>query len=142
MLTFFKKFLDFNKQQIVKYKTIVVKIHAAEKRLSTLSDGAFPDETQKLKARIASGESLDAVLPEAFALVREAAGRTLGQKHFDTQLMAGIALHEGRIAEQKTGEGKTLTATLPLYLNALTGQGAHLVTVNDYLARIHAGWMG
>jgi preprotein translocase subunit SecA len=87
-------------------------------------------------------KTLDDLLPEAFAVVREAAKRTIGQRHFDVQLLGGIVLHQGRIAEMKTGEGKTLTATLPLYLNSLEGKGAHLVTVNDYLAKFHAQWMG
>ena len=92
--------------------------------------------------QLAQGKTLDDILPEAFAVVREAAKRNLGQRHFDVQLIGGIVLHQGKIAEMKTGEGKTLTATLPLYLNALAGKGAHLVTVNDYLARRDAEWMG
>src|SRR5690606_28087180 len=99
-------------------------------------------KTEEFRKRLKSGATLDEILPEAFACTREAAKRTLGQRHYDTQLMAGIVLHEGRIAEMKTGEGKTLAATLPVYLNALTGRGVHVVTVNDYLARRDAEWMG
>ena len=120
----------------------IQKINAFEPEISKLSDADFPVRTQALKARVAGGESLDAVLPEAFALVREAAKRTLGQRHYDVQLVGGMVLHNGRIAEMRTGEGKTLVATLPAYLNALTGKGVHVVTVNDYLARRDAAWMG
>ena len=95
-----------------------------------------------MKARVAAGESLDDLLPEAFAVVREGSKRSLGMRHFDVQMIGGIALHEGKIAEMRTGEGKTLTATLPVYLNALTGNGVHLITVNDYLAQRDAEWMG
>ena len=142
MQNFFRHFLDFNKQQIKRYKSTVSQIHAEAEKIEKLTDEQLKAEAQKLKVLLAEGKSTNDILPTAFALVREAASRTIKQKHFDTQLMAGIALHEGKIAEQKTGEGKTLTATLPLFLNGLTGKGAHLVTVNDYLARIHAGWMG
>lgn len=110
--------------------------------MGKLKEKDFAKRTQKLRDRVAAGESLDDVLPESFALVREAAKRTIGLSHYDVQLIAGIAFHQSKIAEQKTGEGKTLSATLPLYLNALTGKGAHLVTVNDYLAQLGAGWMG
>ena len=107
-----------------------------------LSDAELRAKTDEFKERYADGESLDALLPEAFAVVREAATRTLGQRHFRVQLMGGAALHLGNIAEMKTGEGKTLVSTLPAYLNALAGKGVHVVTVNDYLARYHAEWMG
>jgi preprotein translocase subunit SecA len=117
-------------------------INALEPRMEALSDDALRAQTAALRARLAKGETLEALLPEAFATVREAAKRTLGQRHFDVQLIGGVALHEGRIAEMRTGEGKTLVATLPVYLNALTGQGVHVVTVNDYLAQRDAGWMG
>lgn len=123
-------------------RPIVAKITSLEDELKALPDTAFPDKTQALKDRLAKGETLDALLPEAFALVREAARRTLGQRHYDVQLSGGIALHEGNIAEMRTGEGKTLVATLPVYLNALTGKGVHVVTVNDYLARRDGVWMG
>lgn len=106
-----------------------------------MSDKELQKQTEVLRGRLKK-ESLDAILPDAFAVVREAAGRTIGQRHYDVQLIGGMVLHEGRIAEMKTGEGKTLVATAPLYLNAIEGKGAHLVTVNDYLAQLHAGWMG
>ncbi|MFO0704318.1 MAG: preprotein translocase subunit SecA [Patescibacteria group bacterium] len=138
----FHHFFDFNKSQINKYKQIVNEIHKEEEKLKDLKTEDLKVEAQKLKELLSQGRTTNDILPMAYALVREASGRVLNQRHFDTQLMAGIALHEGKIAEQKTGEGKTLTATLPLFLNGLTGKGAHLVTVNDYLARIHAGWMG
>jgi preprotein translocase subunit SecA len=143
MFKFFKSFLDFNSREIARLKLSVAKINELGPTMAALTDDEMRVYTTKLQTKVQKeGVKLDDVLPEAFALVREASHRTLGQKHFDTQLIAGIALHEGRIAEQKTGEGKTLTATLALYLNALTGKGVHLVTVNDYLARRDAGWMG
>jgi preprotein translocase subunit SecA len=117
-------------------------INALEPKLAALDDAALKARTPWLKERLAKGESLDDLLVEAFATVREAAKRTLGQRHFDVQLMGGMVLHRGQIAEMKTGEGKTLVATLPVYLNALTGKGVHVVTVNDYLARRDAEWMG
>ncbi|MBJ7453882.1 MAG: preprotein translocase subunit SecA, partial [Blastococcus sp.] len=107
-----------------------------------LSDAELRAKTDEFKERYADGESLDALLPEAFAVVREAATRTLGQRHFHVQLMGGAALHLGNIAEMKTGEGKTLTGVLPAYLNALTGDGVHVITTNDYLASRDADWMG
>ena len=110
--------------------------------MAALSDDALRAKTAELKARVADGEELDAVLPEAFAVVREAGKRALSMRHFDVQLMGGMALHNGKIAEMRTGEGKTLVATLPAYLNALTGKGVHVVTVNDYLAQRDADWMG
>src|SRR5438094_3188222 len=109
--------------------------------MELLEDGEISSEADGLRERARNGESLDDLLPEAFALCREAARRTLGQRHFDVQLIGGMVLHDGAIAEMKTGEGKTLTATLPVFLNSLTGQGIHLITVNDYLARRDAGWM-
>ena len=123
-------------------KGIVKQINALEEGLKTLPDQAFPEKTAELKARLQKGETLDQILPEAFALVREASRRTLGQRHYDVQMLGGIALHRGNIAEMRTGEGKTLVATLPTYLNALTGLGVHVVTVNDYLARRDGVWMG
>ncbi|QQR49988.1 preprotein translocase subunit SecA [Candidatus Nomurabacteria bacterium] len=120
----------------------LTKINALEKDIQSLSDADFPRKTNEFKERIQNGETLDHVLPEAFALVREAAKRSLGQRHYDVQLEGGIALHQGKIAEMKTGEGKTLVATLATYLNALEGRGVHVVTVNDYLARRDAQWMG
>jgi len=120
----------------------VARINALEPRIQALADEDFPRETARLKQEIASGRPLDDVLFEAFALAREGARRSLGQRHFDVQLIGGMFLHQGCIAEMRTGEGKTLTATLPSYLNALTGRGVHIVTVNDYLARRDAEWMG
>lgn len=120
----------------------IQEIGSLESRYQALPDEQFPKVTEALKVRYGQGESLDRLLPEAFALVREAARRTLKQRHFDVQLMGGIILHRGGIAEMRTGEGKTLVATLPAYLNALTGEGVHVVTVNDYLARRDAAWMG
>ena len=121
---------------------IVQKINSLENDLSSLGDADLSSKTLELKMRVKGGESLDDVLPEAFALVREASKRTLGQRHFDVQLLGGIAIHKGGIAEMRTGEGKTLVATLPVYLNALEGDGVHVVTVNDYLSRRDAVWMG
>ena len=117
-------------------------INGLEPAIATLSDDELRARTGWLKERLAKGETLDDVLPDAFATVREAAKRTLGQRHFDVQLMGGMVLHRGMIAEMKTGEGKTLVATLPVYLNALEGNGVHVVTVNDYLARRDSEWMG
>ncbi len=117
-------------------------INALEPELERLDDAALRARTEAFKRRLADGESLDDLLVEAFATVREAAKRTLGQRHFDVQLIGGVVLHRGMIAEMKTGEGKTLVATLPVYLNALAGKGVHVVTVNDYLAKRDAVWMG
>jgi preprotein translocase subunit SecA len=130
-----------NERQIKRMLPIVEKINALEPAISSLSDEQLAHKTIEFKSQLAAGKSLDDILPEAFAAVREASYRTLGQRHFDVQLMGGMVLHNGKISEMKTGEGKTLTATLPLYLNALAGKGAHLVTVNDYLARRDSEWM-
>ena len=137
-----KVFGSRNERLLKQYRRSVVDINALEPAMVALSDEALKDQTAKLKARHAAGESLDDLLPEAFATVREASKRALGMRHFDVQLIGGLALHEGKIAEMRTGEGKTLTGTLPVYLNALTGQGVHLITVNDYLAQRDAEWMG
>src|SRR3954471_22422860 len=137
-----KIFGSANDRRVRGYQPRVAAINALEKELEALSDDALRARTEELKAKVAGGASLDDVLVEAFATVREAAKRTLGQRHFDVQLMGGMILHEGRISEMKTGEGKTLVATLPVYLNALTGRGVHVVTVNDYLAKRDAEWMG
>jgi len=137
-----KVFGTANERKLRRLSSLVEQINALEPRMQALSDEQIPAKTNEFRTQIDQGKSLDDILPEAFALVRETAKRKLGQRPFDVQLMGGIALHEGKIAEMKTGEGKTLTATLPLYLNALTGRGAHLVTVNDYLARRDAEWMG
>ncbi len=143
MLGFLKKFFDYNEREVNRIRTKVDEINKLEDKSRGLKDKDFSKETKSLKEAIQSGEkTLDDILPWAFALVREASRRVLNQRHFDVQLIAGIALHEGKVAEQKTGEGKTLSATTALYLNALEGKGTHLVTVNDYLARRDAGWMG
>ena len=131
-----------SEQQIKKIKPLVKKINALENGIKQLSDEQLRNKTIEFKSRLAGGETLDDLLPEAFAVVREAAVRTIGQRHYDVQLIGGIVLHQGRIAEMKTGEGKTLVATLPAYLNALEGKGVHIVTVNDYLASRDAAWMG
>lgn len=131
-----------NERQLKKLRPIVAQINALEPQISALSDEQLAAKTTEFRERLAQGKTLDDILPEAFAVVREASRRTIGQRHFDVQLMGGIVLHQGKISEMKTGEGKTLTATLPLYLNALAGKGAHLVTTNDYLARRDSAWMG
>ena len=121
---------------------IVDKIEAMRDSMMALSDEELRDKTKEYKKRLEEGETLDDLLPEAFATVREAARRVLGMEHYRVQLMGGVVLHQGRIAEMKTGEGKTLVSTLPAYLNALEGKGVHIVTVNDYLAKRDAEWMG
>ena len=125
-----------------KLESIAVQVNALEDDFVALSDAELREKTDEYKQRFAEGESLDALLPEAYATVREAARRTLGQRHYDVQVMGGASLHLGNISEMKTGEGKTLVSTLPAYLNALTGEGVHVVTVNDYLAERDSGWMG
>ena len=132
---------DPHKREIEKLSLVVEQINQFEERYEALSNDALTNKTSEFKDRLASGETLDDLLPEAFAAVREASKRTLGMRHYDIQLIGGMTLHAGKIAEMRTGEGKTLVATLPLYLNALTGRGVHLVTVNDYLARRDARWM-
>src|SRR6516225_3765522 len=131
-----------NDRYINSMKPIVAAVNALEPAVQALSDEDLRARTVWLRERLGKGESLEDVLPDAFATVREAAVRTLGQRHFDVQLMGGIVLHRGAISEMKTGEGKTLVATLAVYLNALEGKGVHVVTVNDYLARRDAEWMG
>ena len=137
-----KIFGNYSEKEIKKITPIVDKIMAYEDEYAALSDEALRAKTDEFKERYKNGESLDDILPEAFATVREAAYRTLGYRHFRVQLIGGIVLHQGRIAEMKTGEGKTIVATLPSYLNALTGRGVHVVTVNDYLAKRDSDWMG
>src|SRR5689334_14777232 len=137
-----KLFGSANDRRIRSYQPRVHEINAFEKELEALSDDALRARTDEFKKQVAEGASLDDILVPAFATVREAAKRTLGQRHFDVQLVGGMILHEGRIAEMKTGEGKTLVATLPVYLNAISGRGVHVVTVNDYLAKRDAEWMG
>src|SRR2546427_7980974 len=131
-----------NERELKRLEARIEAINALEPEMQQLPDSEFPLRTRKLKKRMAEGEPLDELLVEAFALCREAGRRTLAMRHFDVQLIGGMVLHEGKIAEMKTGEGKTLTATLPVYLNALTGKGVHVVTVNDYLANRDARWMG
>jgi len=137
-----KIFGDPNTKYIKSLQPIVDKINSFEPELQKLSDNQLKEKTTELKKKLEMGESIDNILPEAFALVREASKRTLNQRHFDVQLIGGIILHQGKIAEMRTGEGKTLSATLPAYLNALEGKGVHIVTVNDYLAKRDSAWMG
>jgi preprotein translocase subunit SecA len=142
MLKWLGSLVDSNEKELKRLEPIVAQINSLEPEFQKLSDAELRGKTDKFKTRLKNDETLDDILPEAFAAAREAARRTIGERHFDVQLMGGIALHQGKITEMKTGEGKTLVATLPLYLNALTGDGCHLVTVNDYLARRDAYWMG
>jgi len=133
---------DPHQRKVDTLRIIVDQINELEPEYEALSNAALAAKTDEFKNRLSKGETLDDLLVEAFANVREASKRTLGQRHYDVQLITGITLHRGEISEMKTGEGKTLAATLPLYLNALAGRGAHLVTVNDYLARRDGRWMG
>src|SRR6266567_3918200 len=143
MLNWFSKLGgDPSEREIKKLRPYLAQINALEHDYMALSDEALRDKTTEFRGRFLAGEGLDDLLPEAFAAVREAARRSIGKRHYDVQLVAGAVLHSGRIAEMKTGEGKTLVATLPLYLNAIEDKGAHLVTPNDYLSRLGGGWMG
>lgn len=142
MLKTLKRLLDPNERQVKKYFQIADQIDELEESFSTLSDQELKAKTEEFKERLAKGETLDDLLPEAFAVTREASKRVLGMRHFRVQLVGGMVLHNGDIAEMRTGEGKTLVSTLPAYLNALTGKGVHVVTVNDYLARRDKEWMG
>ena len=135
-------FKSYSEKEVKRVMPIVKKINELEPEMEKLSDKELQAKTQEFKNRLANGETLDNILPEAFAVAREGSKRTLGMRHFDVQLIGGIILHQGRIAEMKTGEGKTLVATLPVYLNALTGKGVHVITVNDYLAKRDSEWMG
>ncbi|MDE2354397.1 MAG: preprotein translocase subunit SecA, partial [Betaproteobacteria bacterium] len=137
-----KLFGSRNERLLKQYRKVVAQINGLEPVLAALDDGALQAKTSEFRGRLEQGESLDGLLPEAFAVMREASRRVLGMRHFDVQLIGGMALHYGKISEMRTGEGKTLVATLPSYLNALTGKGVHVVTVNDYLARRDAEWMG
>ena len=137
-----KIFGSRNERVLKQYRKAVAEINALEPSISALSDEALRGRTAELRARVAAGATLDSLLSEAFAVCREAARRSLGMRHFDVQLIGGMVLHTGKIAEMRTGEGKTLTATLAVYLNALAGKGVHVVTVNDYLAARDAEWMG
>ena len=140
--TFSKIFKSSNQAELDKTKNLISAINSKESSIKSLSDGEFKEKTSNLKRSVQEGNSLDNVIPESFALVREAAKRTLGERHYDVQLAGGIILHQGKIAEMKTGEGKTLVSTLPAYLNSLNGKGVHVVTVNDYLAKRDSEWMG
>src|SRR6185436_11306432 len=131
-----------NDREIKRLRPLVAQISALEPSLTPISDEALRDKTEAFRKQLGSGASLDDILPEAFAVCREAGRRRLNMRHFDVQLLGGMVLHNGKIAEMKTGEGKTFVATLPLYLNALSGNGVHIVTVNDYLAKRDAEWMG
>ena len=137
-----KIFKSYSEKEVKRVMPLVDKINSLEEIISKLSDTELKDKTTEFKERLNNGETLDNILPEAFAVMREASKRVLGMRHFDVQLIGGIILHQGRIAEMKTGEGKTLVATLPAYLNALTGKGVHVITVNDYLAKRDSEWMG
>ena len=137
-----KLFKSYSEKEVKRVMPIVKKINSYEDKLESLSDEELKAKTQEFRDEIEDGKSLDDILPEAFAVVREASKRVTGMRHFDVQLIGGIILHQGRIAEMRTGEGKTLVATLPAYLNALTGKGVHIITVNDYLARRDSEWMG
>ena len=142
-MTILDRILRAGEGRVLKQLTkIAEEVNSFESQISQLSDSQLQSKTAEFKSRLTAGEDLDDLLPEAFAVVREAAKRTLGQRHYDVQLMGGMALHFGWIAEMKTGEGKTLVSTLPVYLNALEGHGVHVVTVNDYLAARDAEWMG
>ncbi len=141
-MSLFQKLFGSNEKQLKKLQPTVDAVNAQADAMKALSDDGIKEKTAELKKRVHDGETLDAILPEAFALVREAADRAIGERHYDVQIMGGIILHQGKIAEMKTGEGKTLTSTLPIYLNALTGKGVHVVTVNDYLAKRDCNWMG
>ncbi len=143
MPVLFDKILRAGEGKIIKrLEGVVAQVNAIEDDFAALSDAELRGQTDEFRSRLADGETLDDLLAEAFATVREAAQRTLGQRHYDVQIMGGAALHLGNIAEMKTGEGKTLVSTLPAYLNALAGNGVHIVTVNDYLAQRDSEWMG
>src|SRR5881296_2268984 len=133
---------DSTARELQRIQPLLQMANALEAEISALSDQALAGKTTEFKERLSAGETLDDLLPEAFAVVREASKRTLGQRHFDVQLVGGIVMHKGAIAEMKTGEGKTLVATMPAYLNALAGKGVHVATVNPYLAKRDAEWMG
>ena len=137
-----KLFKSYSEKEVKRIMPIVNKINSLEAEISKLSDDELKAKTAYFKDLLKEGKTLDDILPEAFAVVREASKRVLGMRHFDVQLIGGIILHQGRIAEMRTGEGKTLVATLPAYLNALTENGVHVITVNDYLAKRDSEWMG
>ena len=137
-----KIFKSYSDREVKRIEPLVKKINELEKEMEELSDSELSKKTEYFKEQLANGKTLDDILPEAFAVVREASKRAIGLRHYDVQLIGGIILHQGRIAEMKTGEGKTLVETLPAYLNALTGKGVHIVTVNEYLAKRDSEWMG
>ena len=137
-----KVFGSSNDRYLKQLNPLVARINELETDIQPLDDAGLAAKTVEFKQRLEKGEPLDDLLPEAFAVVREAGKRVLGERHYDVQLVGGIVLHQGKIAEMKTGEGKTLTSTLPVYLNGLTGKGVHVVTVNDYLAARDSEWMG
>ena len=137
-----KIFGTHSQHELKRIYPIVDRIEALEPEMKALSDAELKDKTREFKERLKEGETLDDILPEAYAVVREGAYRSMGMRHYRVQLIGGIILHQGRIAEMRTGEGKTLVSTLPAYLNALEGKGVHIVTVNDYLAKRDAEWMG
>ena len=139
---FSKIFKSYSEKEVKRIMPIVEKINSLEAEISKLTDEELKNKTNIFNKQLEEGKTLDDILPEAFAVVREASKRVLGMRHFDVQLIGGIVLHQGRIAEMRTGEGKTLVATLPVYLNALTGKGVHVITVNDYLAKRDSEWMG
>jgi len=142
MFKFLSRVFDSNEKALARLRPLLGKVNSLEKQTKKLKNDQFKEKTAEFKIRLSKGETLVDILPEAYALVREASFRTIGERPFDVQILAAIALHQGMVVEQKTGEGKTLSASMPLYLNSLTGRGVHLVTVNDYLARIGCGWMG
>ena len=135
-------FGNYSQKEVKRIMPLQQRVLDLEEEYRALSDSELRNKTAEFKERLSAGQSLDDILPEAFAACREASDRVLGMRHFPVQIIGGIILHQGRIAEMKTGEGKTLVATLPAYLNALTGKGVHIVTVNDYLAKRDSEWMG
>ena len=140
--TFSKIFKSSNQQELDKIRNLILAINNKESEIQSLSDTDFKEKTSNFKKNVQNGSiQLEQILPETFAMVREAAKRTLGERHYDVQLAGGLILHRGKIAEMKTGEGKTLVSTLPAFLNSLTGKGVHIVTVNDYLAQRDSAWM-
>jgi preprotein translocase subunit SecA len=141
-MDFLSKIFGSNEREIRRLQPIVAAVNAWEEKISALSDEGLKTKTDEFRERLKKGETLDDILPEAFAVVRETAKRIIGERHYDVQLMGGIALHKGTITEMKTGEGKTLTSTLAIYLNAIEGKGVHVITVNDYLAKRDCNWMG
>ena len=141
--TFSKIFKSSNQQELDKIQNLILAINNKENEVQNLSESSFKEKTFNFKKNVQNGSiKLEEIIPESFALVREAAKRTLGERHYDVQLAGGLILHDGKIAEMKTGEGKTLVSTLPAYLNSLSGKGVNIVTVNDYLAKRDSEWMG